>query len=334
MASLRALTSIGVCFCETTSTQASDPSIQIVNDWASKGSMNATKEKVPSEIRYLPDGSIEWGSDIMPSKSRHKWTKLDLEAPKAGEAEKIRSEIQGLNLNGGRNPVDIVADFLAGVKKQLIMNLDRHFGQALWRTLPMTLVVTVPAVWSDAAKDRTWQAVSKAGFTTVSLPNLERRITISEPEAAAIYTLRSLKGSTQEAQLKIGDCFVVCDMGGGTVDLISYQVTSTNPIKVQEATIGTGDQCGGSFVDLGFLKWLEAKLGADDFILIAGCRADELSRTSLPPKIHKLILNFNLSAKSGFSGNGEFYITLPKPFDDSSYDEVRNINEGELTLQP
>jgi len=36
---------------------------------------------------------------------------------------------------------------------------------------------------------------------------------ISEPEAAAVYTLKAI----QPNNLSVGDSFVVCDAGGGTV---------------------------------------------------------------------------------------------------------------------
>jgi len=69
----------------------------------------------------------------------------------------------------------------------------------------------VPAVWSDAAKDATLTAAKLAGMG----PEL---MMISEPEAAAVYTLQAI----QPNYLKVGDNFVVVDAGGGTVDLISY----------------------------------------------------------------------------------------------------------------
>ncbi len=59
---------------------------------------------------------------------------------------------------------------------------------------------------------------------------------IKEPEAAALYTMHSLDFS-----LNIGDVFVVCDAGGGTVDLISYEVLGLSPtLQVKEIVPGTG----------------------------------------------------------------------------------------------
>jgi hypothetical protein len=320
----------GVSFCETSDTSASQVGIQIVQDWPASHTRIGTAEKVPSEVAYLTDGSIEWGAKIPPHAQRYIWTKLELDRPKSGEAETIRQEIAAL---GGdmRHPVTITSDLLAKVKDHLILNLDREYGKELWRTLPITLVVTVPAVWSDAAKDRTLQAVSQAGFNQREFPQLKRTVTTTEPEAAALYTIQSLAGSVKDDQMEIGDGFVVCDMGGGTVDLISYRVVGTEPTSIEEATVGTGDQCGGSFVDRAFMQWLEDKLGVDEFLKVANSPAHTLPRTSLPPKLAKMIQKFTFGAKYSFSGTEEYYLELPNPWN-SIDDEMNGIADGEIYL--
>lgn len=41
--------------------------------------------------------------------------------------------------------------------------------------------------------------------------------------------------------LQVGDSFVVCDAGGGTVDLITYEVTKMKPyLQLAELVPGTG----------------------------------------------------------------------------------------------
>lgn len=40
--------------------------------------------------------------------------------------------------------------------------------------------------------------------------------------------------------LKIGDAFILCDAGGGTVDLISYEITKIEPLELRELVKGTG----------------------------------------------------------------------------------------------
>ena len=205
-------------FCETSDTGVLGKDIEVIKDWPMRQTKIGTKEKIPSEIAVLD--RTQWGALIAPNVQRHIWTKLLLEDSQNGEVDKILKE---LSLNDRRapstKPLDIIAEYLAHVKAHLLKNLDNQYGPELWRTLPITLVVTVPAVWSDSAKDTTLKAINKAGFNKSELPELKRTVLATEPEAAAIYTIQSLRGSVQDSQFAIGDGFVVCDMGGGTVDL-------------------------------------------------------------------------------------------------------------------
>jgi hypothetical protein len=67
-----------------------------------------------------------------------------------------------------------------------------------------------------------------AGMTSVTM--------IKEPEAAALYTMHSI-----EVALRIGEAFVLCNAGGGTVDLITYEVVKLEPVlELRELVPGTG----------------------------------------------------------------------------------------------
>lgn len=81
---------------------------------------------------------------------------------------------------------------------------------------------------------------------------------VSEPEAAAMYALDVM----DPKNLKKGDTFVLCDAGGGTVDLISYTVSALKPtLQIVEASPGSGSLCGSSFLNRIFQKFIEEKLG-------------------------------------------------------------------------
>lgn len=59
----------------------------------------------------------------------------------------------------------------------------------------------------------------------------------------------------------MGDTFVLCDAGGGTVDLISYTISALFPkIQIKEAAPGTGDFCGSTFLDESFSNYLTSIL--------------------------------------------------------------------------
>lgn len=84
---------------------------------------------------------------------------------------------------------------------------------------------------------------------------------ISEPEAAAIYALDVMDPHIIQA----GDTFVICDAGGGTVDLISYTVSHLKPIlSVDEAASGTGGLCGSSFLNRIFEQYLLERFEDND----------------------------------------------------------------------
>jgi len=83
---------------------------------------------------------------------------------------------------------------------------------------------------------------------------------ISEPEAAAISVMNELGSDA----LRIDETFVVCDAGGGTVDLVSYTVKALKPIlQVQEAATGSGNLCGAMFLNRIFAKDLKDKFGGN-----------------------------------------------------------------------
>ncbi|KFY66388.1 hypothetical protein V496_02081 [Pseudogymnoascus sp. VKM F-4515 (FW-2607)] len=83
-------------------------------------------------------------------------------------------------------------------------------------------------------------------------------VMISEPEAAALHTLRAIQPNT----ITNGDTFVVCDAGGGTVDLISYQVKSVEPLDLYEVVQGDGGICGAAILDKRFETFIKHRLGA------------------------------------------------------------------------
>lgn len=64
-----------------------------------------------------------------------------------------------------------------------------RFGSAL-QTMNLQFVMTVPAVWSDKAKDTMMQVACLAG-----IPNADLFL-VSEPEAAAVYAIRTIQPNT------------------------------------------------------------------------------------------------------------------------------------------
>ncbi|KAK4861131.1 hypothetical protein LT330_004047 [Penicillium expansum] len=214
--------------------------IELIQTWPGGG--NITSQKVPTLCFYDGD-RMQWGyqtdQSLHPSKQEKliQGVKLLLdESQKFRYAPAIDSQeiIKSLN----KTPVKVAGDYLRKLIAHAQDVLTRRFGTAL-QTMDMEYILTVPAVWSDKGKDLNMQAAHQAGISPASLRLL------SEPEAAAVYAIRTIQPNT----ISEGDCLVVCDAGGGTVDIITYRVKQTDPLRFEEATKGTGAVCGSVMLD-------------------------------------------------------------------------------------
>jgi molecular chaperone DnaK (HSP70) len=72
-----------------------------------------------------------------------------------------------------------------------------HYGKAIVDTLPIEVVMTCPAVWSDKAKELTFEAANAAGFANYRISML------TEPEAAAIHTVQEFKDGLAGGTLNV-----------------------------------------------------------------------------------------------------------------------------------
>ena len=172
-----------------------------------------TADKVPTELAYnAVDGTVKWGYLLKPEDTSLRCIKLLLDQrqtlPSWVTSDSLFDQLQ----SSGKTPVRAVADYLTELHAIAIKEMTRRFGQQMMLTTRIEYVLTVPAVWSDSAKNATLQAAEKAG-----MGNKHELKLISEPEAAMLHALKTV----QPQNLKVGDNFVICDAGGGTVDLIA-----------------------------------------------------------------------------------------------------------------
>lgn len=149
-------------------------------------SLAGTFAKVPSVISYHGNARPKnWGYQVDLSTEGFRGFKLLLD--EAQELAYIPS-LASVGLLGKYNKTveQVTADYLerlVNYAKQ-VMFRDRLLPDDA--NLKLRYVLTVPAVWSDKAKDRTIDAAIQAGLPAedVSL--------ISEPEAAALHALRKV----------------------------------------------------------------------------------------------------------------------------------------------
>lgn len=196
--------------------------IEIIKTWP--GGNGITSDKVPTEISYdIPPAAIvgtspniKWGFQFKPEEPRLRCIKLFLDRsqklPFYVSPQETATQLRKFN----KNVVDAVSDYLTQVYEHTMDTLTRRYGESFMASTKVDWVLTCPAVWSDAAKNTTLQAAERAGMGSQADIQM-----ISEPEAAAVYTLKAI----QPNHLNVGDNFIVCDAGGGTVEYVIVQTT-------------------------------------------------------------------------------------------------------------
>jgi hypothetical protein len=176
-----------------------DPSkIEVITQWpgVGGGSENTTLYKAPSEISY---GSIpnRWGYNFRIGMPRYGWFKLLLD-PQAGERAYNDSNLETafdpgnpnalLSLAPGKTAVDMCADYLKLVYDHAMFQLRRRMPNMFDET-PIQFILTTPGMWGDNAQHSTRIAAERAGFGSRAGDMI---FMVSEPEAAAAYSLKTL----------------------------------------------------------------------------------------------------------------------------------------------
>ncbi|XP_069131333.1 heat shock 70 kDa protein 12B-like [Argopecten irradians] len=146
--------------------------------------------------------------------------------------------------------IGYLKDHLLGTCK--LRGADVHAHDIAW-------VLTVPAIWSDPAKQFMREAAVQAG-----LPSNQMQLSL-EPEAASLFCKHipvNVK-SDKFMEFKSGYRYMVLDAGGGTVDITVHEVKPGGTLR--ELYKANGGDWGGTKVDLEFENLLADLLGPEVF---------------------------------------------------------------------
>ncbi|KAK4079305.1 hypothetical protein Trihar35433_410 [Trichoderma harzianum] len=236
--------------------------VNIVTSWKSSFIFNSDREKVSTSIAYSKESeSPLWGYAAPVGSSTLNWFKLCIideeDIPLYLRASTHLQTVQAALERLGTHAVEVISHYLRELWNYTLGCIERAEGASIVELSAFKVIVTLPAIWPAYAQFRMKEAIQKAGI--LSLRNAADTTVefISEPEAAALATLRDM---SDRADMRTGDHFVVCDAGGGTVDVITYTIISQTPMKVRESVKGDGKLCGATFVDERFRHLLKNKI--------------------------------------------------------------------------
>ncbi|XP_060065869.1 heat shock 70 kDa protein 12B-like [Ylistrum balloti] len=194
-------------------------------------------------------------------------------------------------------------------------------------------VLTVPAIWSDAAKQFMREAAQKAEIMNDQL------LIALEPEAASVCC-RYLPDAKGSDIFKSGSKYMVIDLGGGTADINVHQVTDNG--KLRELHKASGGAWGGTKVDASFIRLLCAILGDDvmdtfrvkhagDYIDLL--REFEVKKRSVKEKMESSV-NFKLPLALTDLFEKMKNKKIPEALADSTYSEDVTSTADKIRIRP
>jgi hypothetical protein len=169
--------------------------------------------KTPTRIAYKQENPRltrnVWGYGVNEMYKSYCWTKLLLD-------DKVQSTIFDDPVLAEDNPGNLMKvphfrdaagvceDYLKCIYEYLIGVLTQQFGEATFDLTAMEIWITLPAIWSDKAKDATLTAARNAGFGSRTDDEI---YTISEPEAAMNAVIHEYSGDDTLNPLTVGHCY-------------------------------------------------------------------------------------------------------------------------------
>ncbi|CAI7672421.1 unnamed protein product [Penicillium discolor] len=231
-------------------------SINLVTEWPDS---LQEEGKVTTEMFY-EYGNKFWGYGIPKDADPISWFKLlllkDEDTPEDIRSSEFFLRAKKKVREEGKTAQDLVVDYLKLLWNHTLEMILKARGEHVVNSFRFHIVITVPAIWKGYARQSMEEAAAKAGLLDERDAGKTELTFVPEPEAAALATL-----SEEQNDAKPGDVYMICDAGGGTVDLISYKITQVDPITLEEAVEGTGGLCGGIFIDNAFERIVKARLG-------------------------------------------------------------------------
>ncbi|XP_010189556.1 PREDICTED: heat shock 70 kDa protein 12B-like [Mesitornis unicolor] len=174
---------------------------------------------------------------------------------------KVTSDMMLKASNGKTLPaLTVFSESLRYLKEHALNTIQEASFQTVCDPEEITWVITVPAIWSPAARQFMRLAAKEAGL--ISGMTSENLIIALESEAASLWCKQlpqegfMADGSDKKKfEDSPGIQYVVVDCGGGTVDITVHEIQQNHHLKELHKAAGGG--WGGNRVDANFTDFLK-----------------------------------------------------------------------------
>eukprot|EP01129_Flabellula_baltica_P006674 TRINITY_DN2524_c0_g1_i1.p1 TRINITY_DN2524_c0_g1~~TRINITY_DN2524_c0_g1_i1.p1 ORF type:complete len:755 (+),score=145.26 TRINITY_DN2524_c0_g1_i1:14-2278(+) len=228
--------------------------------------------KTLTQISYLPNGRTLWGwpakyhaEDFDGDQDKlFKYFKMDL-----------KNDCMSTDVSGTLTvpTEEIISKFLSSMIEFIEVYWDEAGLSPPFHDCEKSYCLTVPAIWENNQKDIMMKICEEIGIYDPSDEYSKLNFQFAlEPEAAATYIFDMMRREGRDIQPE--ETFLVVDCGGGTIDLTSHKaVLEKGSLKLEEITVGSGNDFGSMKLDENFHNFLARKFGDSDWM-------DKLSKQS------------------------------------------------------
>ncbi|KAL4221970.1 hypothetical protein ACF0H5_018018 [Mactra antiquata] len=239
--------------------------------WMGEGMTDYT-DKAPTTVLLYPDGKFHsFGYEaedeyalLVDGEVFHDWYffrnfKMKLYSNKDLRRDSVLRDIDGKQMPA----LTIFTMAINYMRKQLLHDLLKRDARVTVDDI--SWVLTVPAIWSDAAKQFMREAAINAGINGDNLK------LVLEPEAASLFCkklgqseMNVVSGTMDSNLFEQGKRYILLDLGGGTADMSAHELTGKECLK--EIHRATGDALGGNTVDENFNKIVSEIVGPSNWL--------------------------------------------------------------------
>ncbi|KAJ7074581.1 hypothetical protein C8F01DRAFT_970629, partial [Mycena amicta] len=299
------------------------PKFEEILRWPKQGSGATPDAKVPSVVYYDRQGNAKaFGAETEDEDTiieaeengwrKVEWWKLHL---RPSHLPIIRDlQLPPLPNLPGITVDKIFTDFLRYIKDQIKAYITSTYGSGgnIWDVLSPTMyvILTTPNGWEGLQQRSMRNAAIAAGL--VDREGGRRVKFVTEAEAAVLYAADS--GNVEDWLVDDGH-LILCDCGGGTVDITGYKINAVKPVlKLEESAASKCYLAGAVFVTQAAQAFFRGKTSTGTEW------ADE-------EHMQRIVYNFDRNAKKKFSDTA-CYVQL----DGHKTIPEKNITRGRLKI--
>ena len=226
--------------------------------------------KVPTCLLYGETGEVlAWGVEAKHATAGQgmvqcEWFKLHLEPSALRAVDRGQPPDPRLPaLPPNKKPIDLVVDYLSCLWEYSRSQITQDTS-SVSDLNSAEVWLTVPAAWDAKGCAMMRDAAIEAGLVQSAHAGdrdwRNRLKIVTEPEAAAVHAaeLAELRA------LRAGQNFLICDAGGGTVDLSVYRLIGerVGDLQLAELSARSGANIGSVFLDIKFRELVQMLLSA------------------------------------------------------------------------